>query len=305
MTTEAEVGKKVRAGVIIQLGLLGLTVDLHSAVIEEEHYNNVCTNGHPETAVRQHLRCPTCDNDGRDVKFRKAKQIGKGSYLVVPEDVLQQAQQVGLEHFKELTLKVYRADQCDLQPNGKAYYLSSPRQGDSYAMLREIVRNHPDLMFVGQFTMREGSAPGLYTLVANNGTLVLRQMARPDMLRGRPATDGSVNNDLLEAADRYVTSSIEEYDPTEYRNKRRDLIEKAVAGIVPTQQSKSDDSNVLDLIGKLNQAVADKVPAGPAKRAVKRTAGTTETKVSQPRKTAAKKTATKKTATKAAARKVG
>lgn len=278
-------GRTIRVA-SVQLGPISLEAGLLSAVADEEasvglvslcqHPDTVHKN-EPASTIRRTDACPVCANHERST-FVKGKVVGD-SVIVIDAAELQAVKDEDAAYTKKIELTVHRAaDMAKAFPSGKAYYLAprGPAAANNYALLAKLLAKRPDLAFVGEFSF--GGAAALYQVIVDADVLILRQLARPDQVRERPAIEGEANEQFLTLAEQFADAICADYDPAAYRDKRTAALTKLLSEAAPVALSGTPGtaaSPTVDLGAALQAALAQAAPA-PAKparrRATKKTA---------------------------------
>lgn len=281
----------VASGVSLSFGLLTCTVSMSSAVEPKVSNTNVCTgtDAHGEHAVAKvgsRNTCPEC-GDIAYTDIKKARKVGDGYVLLTEEDLAAVAgDPAAAERSKKTAaLTAHPAENVDLRTTtGEKLYYLTPATGseDSYATLFALVRSHPELVFLAQWTPR--SKTGTFALKAFQGTLCFQERERAESIRQAPAVPTEAPPALLAMAEQVLAlpGLVVEYDPATYADSYEQKIAEIVAAKTPTSLIVPDapagapavQGNAMDALQAMLAAAAP--PAKP-KRA--------------PRKAAARKTA--------------
>lgn len=264
----------------LQLGLISLETAVVGAIAdgEDSKLKTLCqhtgTKHEKEGASTTKRRdfCPTCDNDDKST-FVKGKLVGDAA-IIVPQEELDEIKAADAASTKKIELTVHKAaDLIGAFPSGKSYFLAPRGSGaNHYALVAELVARRTDLAFVGQFSF--GGAPALYQVLSDAGILILRQLARPELVKERPEVDGLVDEKLLALAEQFADTLCAPYDPADYASKRAAAVQAALAKAAPVALSGTPGDTAapaaqVDLASALEAALAAAAPA--AKPAAKRT----------------------------------
>ncbi len=220
----------------LQLGPISIEAGIHGAVDDEgAGLVSLCTHGDSKdqapSKIKRRDYCPTCDNDSK-ATFRKGKEVG-GAVVLLDPDALLALAEADEAMAKRIELTVHPAAEMGRAfPTGKSYYLA-PRKGaeNRYALMARLMDKRPDLAFVGEFSF--GGPPALYQVIEAEGVMVMRQLARPELVRDRPAMAGEVNEKWLGMAEQWADMICAGYDPAAYADKRAVALAKLVDDGVP------------------------------------------------------------------------
>lgn len=273
--------------VSVQLGPITFDAGLLSAVKEEDGgLVTLCTHEGRESAVpdpsriRRRDYCPDCDNDDK-ATFAKGKKLTVGGYQIVDVSAVEELAPTVAQK-KTVPLTVHpAAELTGLFFSGKAYYLEARgATASTYALLATLMRQRPDLGFIGEFSF--GGAPALYQVLEDRGVLVMRQVARPETVQAPPVVNAEPNERWLALASAAADAVCTPYDPKEYRDRRAELLGRILEQAPPAAEAGD--------LGAMLEAYL-------AKRAATQPRSTTAKKAPA-KKTAAKKTAAKRTTAK-------
>lgn len=251
----------------ITLGaLVNFQASVHSAVEDNENagLSSLCKHedtkheGRPASPIRRRDFCPVCDNDDK-AKFHKGQKSGN-SAIIIPKEQLEAAAAHGQAIKGTLELRTHTADSVNgTFPTGKSYYLNakSPADAKLYALVAKTLAAHPELTLIGEASLR-GSAM-LYQVVADGGTLIMRQLARPETVRERPVVEGEADEKLGPLLEQLLTLSAEPFKPEAYVSQRAKALTEALAA-APTVALVTEDgapvaANV-DLVSQLEAKLA-------------------------------------------------
>jgi len=292
MSTETPKARRpIRSGVqLVIAGMVSIPVSIFSAqdTDSDGDLTNVCTaEAHADrpSTIRQVYRCPICEVESG---FVKGKKVDDG-LVVIPKEIIEKAEAATAELKGSIQMSVHDATEVNqMMPSGKSYYLTAKAgpAAESYVALAKLMEQRPDLTFVGQHAMKGGPAP--YQLIVADGTLVLRQMARPDLVRERPQVDGDVSELKVQQFSAVLDMLKTNYDPTSFLSERSKVLTEYVSqqapqapaaapGTVDTSITSLEDQLAAVLAQAQAQSQAAAEPAAPAKPARKRAAKKTTT----------------------------
>jgi non-homologous end joining protein Ku len=206
-----------RTNIMLQLGAIALPVNLDGAVIPEESLKTVCVDGHPPTATRQQLGCPTCGNSDRST-FKKARVEGK-EFTVVEADEIAQTRADSIGNTKDIIALTAHptAEVREQTIQGKGvYYLtpSKPTFAPFYGLLADTMRRHPEFAFMGLWTPM--SRAGLYEVRLYGDTLVMEARERTESLRVVQQPHIDIPEENQKQLDLLLPTLVKPYDPATY-----------------------------------------------------------------------------------------
>lgn len=266
----------------LQLGPIILEAGVLSAVTDEgtTGLSSICQHtgtkhgSKPAAKIRRRDFCPTCDNDDKE-KFGKGRVAGT-SVTVVESAELEAIKQLDQEAVKKIVINVHPAAELAVAiPSGKTYYLAprGPAAASNYLLLGQVLANRPNLAFVGEFSF--GSAASLYQILVDGDVLILRQLARPELIKDRPVIEGTPDERYLDMLTQLAELTCTPFDPAAYRSKRLDaigeLLAKATTVALGGGEKGEPAAPPVDLATAL-QAALDKAgaSAAPAKKPARR-----------------------------------
>lgn len=278
----------------ISVGLFTIPIRLEVAVDEESSgYRTICTGlddtAHDPIRVKSHVDCPTCGVSHSSVWGYPNRAVERDGKLI--QVTAEEIKAAAGEPIKVMTVsfhareKVYAATvAADSVQN------AFPDKGGEkgYAALCASLQANPDV--VGVTVWAPGTANALWVLEVVDGRIVASKRAWPENVRPAPAiAPAEVTEVEQQMLDLLVTTSVRDFDVTEYRNAAREGIEhliasragEAIAVPVGTAAPVAGGDMLAALQATLD-ALAPAKPA-PAKKAAAKKAAT-------PRKRAAKKT---------------
>lgn len=262
----------VASNVALSFGLITASVSVQAALDPKTKTGNVmvCDAGHEPLQIRQPRVCDQCG----EVPFqqlKKARPVDGGLVLLEKEDLAEAASDA-TAFKKRAGVTAHPAEQVQIQTStGEKLYYLVPDKGheQAYSTLRALVRNHPELAFVTQWTPR--SALGQFQLIVHDDVLAFQERTEAGAnLRPAPVVSAEENEALVGLAEQVLSlpGSVSEYDPATYR----DHFEERIAALISTKDvvaaGKTETSSVAapaDLMAKLAaQVEAAKAAKKPA-----------------------------------------
>lgn len=275
-------GSTQKANVQLTFGPISVGVSVHSAVAEDKEASLriVCTGQHGVSdlgaagptflPMNRVDRCPECGNGDN---LGRAKEVAEG-LIPIPAEVLKQAETAEAEFGKEIKLVSHLASEIDAltRPTGSRYYLNvKVGLSNNYALMRQMIRERPNLAFVARFSLKGAAYP--YRLMLDGDTLMLVQLADPTNLRARPAVEGEVVAAYLELALTLADQDVHAYVPSDYVRPKARIISEFIEGKTPTVFAPNGapvTGQVTDLLEALKASVAATAPKkAPRSRAKK------------------------------------
>lgn len=260
--------------------LVNFQASVHSAVEDNENaglsslcvHENTEHKDEPASPIKRRDFCPVCDNDVR-ATFRKGQLSGNSAVMLTAEQV-EAAKAHGQAIKGTLELRTHTSDSVNgTFPTGKSYYLNakSPADAKLYALVAKTLAAHPELTLIGEASLR-GSAM-LYQVIADNGALIMRQLARPETVRERPVVEGEADEKLGPLLEQLLTLSAEPFKPEAYASQRAQALSEALStapSVVTVAQDGAPAVANVDLITQLQAKLAELgQPPAPAKPARK------------------------------------
>lgn len=230
--------RTVRSGISLTIdGTISVEVDVFAAVAEERiGLNGFCAHDHAPARVKQSLSCPVCGNADQ-ASHQRGKEVD-GGVVIVPPEVIAESKGKAAEVHDEINLAVHRAiDVAQAMPSGKTYYLkvskAQPAALSRYVSLAQALEARPDLALVGIGSLK--GAVSRFVLVSSGGTLMLRQLADPGLVRQRPVVTG--DNDVDQAATAKIGAILDmlvsDFDPLERTNYAEQVIQGYLDEAIP------------------------------------------------------------------------
>lgn len=272
--TRAPTSRVIR-NVDVAFNVITFSAGLHGAVADQDdQLSSVCSNGHAEVKVRQVDTCPSCGNTDKTTFVRG--RVRTNEVTVVDSRELEKIKACDEEFKGRVNVQVVEANDELMVPVGSVYYLASRSTTGStgYALLAALIRKRPKVAFLAELSM--AAAPRLFRLLVEDNVIVLREIARPEALRERPAVSGEVKAAEMKLGEQLVDTSVTPFDPQAFRNRHHAAVQALVEGSHPVAASAPDGSVATngDLLTQLAASLAAAgVPAKPAARRPRVAAG--------------------------------
>lgn len=288
--------RTVRSGISLSIdGTISVEVDVFAAVADDRlGLNGFCASEHAPAKVKQTLACPICGNSDQ-ATHQRGKEVD-GGIVVVPPEVLEAAKGKAEEFHGEINLSVHKAvDVAEAMPSGKTYYLKVAKKHPAaltrYVALASVLESRTDLALVGVGSLK--GALSRFVLMSSGGTLMLRQLADPALVRQRPVVTGDAPVDVAAAAkiESIIDMLVTDFDPLERTNYSEQVVQEFIdaaqpvpAAELPTQDRPSEpgidaslDNWVAELQARTGKALVAVPDAEPKKRAPRKAAATKPT----------------------------
>lgn len=288
----------------LRLGVISVGVGLDTALDDDgaslisicDHHGTPHAT-EPKSTIKRMDFCPVCKNKERDTFGKAAKN---GSQLVMIDTTALQAVAVEESLKKNVTLEPKRrAQMTRALPSGKTYNLTPDKGSENYyALLAAALTADPEIAYVGEFSF--GGPAHWFELIESDGVLMLRQLARPELVRARPVVAGQVNEQWLEMALQWARLMITDYDPAEHGDKRAAALRAAAETGTPIELIGAP--NVIPVGEDLGSVLKAALAAAAAPPAPAAAAAPPAPVAAQSRRRAAKKVAEQKPAAAAAPR---
>jgi DNA end-binding protein Ku len=265
----------------ISFGLVSIPVELYTATQAHAGLSFNMLHGKCGTRVKQQLYCPTCEEKIERGDTVKGYEFEKNQYVQLSADELkaleeESTQLIEIEEFLPLTA-------VDPVYFDKAYYLGTAKHGEkAYNLLAEaLIRS--ERAAIGNYAARGRSH---LVLIRPRGTkpedgLVLQELLYADEVRDMadvPRADAELREQEVKLALQVIDQAAHEtFDPSKYKDERREQIQKLIDDKVagqtirraPQAAAAPPADNVLDLVAVLEASLKKKTngPGKPAKRA--------------------------------------
>lgn len=184
----------------------------------------------------------------------KAHPVGDG-FVRIEADEITDAKQDATALKKVAALTPHSAAEVEIATvsGDKSYYLT-PDLGHetTYAIIRALVVNHPELAFVCQWTPRSNAS--MFRLQHRDGTLLLTERVRPQGVKPAPVVTATAPEAMLAMGEQVLLlpGVITDFDPATYA----DSYEQRLAAIIATKQ--------IVAAGGTTVATAPALPVGQA-----------------------------------------
>lgn len=279
----------------ISFGLVNIPVRMHSAVQTGEGEVHFRQLHREDMAPIRYQR--VCTADGEEVPWGdivKGYEYDKGKYIALSNDELKAA---ALESSKSIEMLDFTEERAiDPRFFETPYYLLPEKGGEkAYALLREAMRA-TGMVGIGKFTLRQKQQ--LASVKAVGDALVLEVMRFASQLVDVSEFTFPAASDVrpqeLKMAEQLIGNLANTFDPTKYTddyhvNLMR-IIRAKLKGkkIEPEESEARDTTQVLDLMTRLQESLAQGKAGGGANGRPKRSAAT---KARSPTRSRARKSA--------------
>jgi DNA end-binding protein Ku len=276
----------------ISFGLVSIPVELYVATQSHAGLSFNMLHAKCGTRVKQQLYCPTCEEKIERGDTVKGYEFEKNQYVQFTADELKEleeesTQQIEIEEFLPLAA-------VDPVYYDKAYYLGTAKHGEKgYHLLAEaLIRS--ERAAIGNYSARGRSH---LVLIRPRGKgpeegLVMQELLYADEVRDIadvPRANATLKEQEIKLALQIIDQAAHEtFDPSKYKDERREQIQKMIDDKVAGQSIRkepkavvaSQPDNVLDLVAVLEASLKKKTaePAKPAKRVGATPAATKATK---------------------------
>lgn len=258
MSKQTTPPRAVLKGVVISFGIINAMVDL--VPVQQSKATRARSN------ISTTNLCPTCEGDVPLV-HQMACPHGHGAFSsddarkgVTVEGVLTPTTTEAVAEAREATVKaktadlsVFKADQVETatMPSGNMFRLRSGPTA-TYGLLLKLVDDR-SLAFVCEMVVKGKTC--LYRAVAQNGTIVLTELVRPERMLPHEPVDVDVDERVLANARRLAQVMVEEFVPADWADERQARL--AELGEATTEPDKVRDSDVKTATADLVAMLAD------------------------------------------------
>lgn len=238
--------RAVAAKVRLTLGVISTLITLDSYAASKKEKS---TAGVSEVYVCP--TCPTttplshrlvCDADASHGQFHydevPKKVVALDATLVdTSEEQVEELKRPSVPP-KMLDLGVFWADQVENQtePAGNVFRVRAPEEPDMALALIRLLAENPRHALLGEFTLK--GRTGFYRLVAREGTLVLAELNRPELVQPfQSFPEVEVPEVMAAHAARMIEELVGDFDPLQYLNERTERLMslKAEIGDAPAE----------------------------------------------------------------------
>lgn len=242
----------------VQIGLFSVPCEVVAARTTEKGLRNVCPDCFQP--LKQKLACENHGEIAYD-KMVKAKEVAGQGLVPIPATELAAAKSTTPKWL--LDLAVAKRDELltTTQPYGSMYRLRPAKSAPagSYALLREVLRNHPDLALYGMAKLQANFEPKPFMLSLWQDQVIMQELVPlQDMAPADELGTLTADPKYLTMLEQLVSAVAAPVDPNVFLNKRREAIEAFVAA--HQDSAVSVDGNaptapVTDILAALNASL--------------------------------------------------
>ncbi len=263
-------------GVSLSLGLIGgATVRVEAAKERAESFKTLCVGqggtSHAPSTITYAKTCPTCGPITDHSTLKKGRPSGDG-FIVVEESEIKQLKDTHSAAFKKvISLTPHPADQVatSTAQGEKLYYLVPESGNDRYALLAQLIEDHPEYAFMLMWTAR--SVATMYVARVTDGVIVLEERVHQSHLKARPVVDATPDAALMAMASQVLPAMTKDFDPVTYEDgyatALNDLLTSRETTTGGTVATTSAPSVVPDANAELIAALAALVQASSRRNA--------------------------------------
>jgi DNA end-binding protein Ku len=248
----------------ISFGLVNIPIELYSAVSSSgERVSFRLLHKKDNSPIRNERVCQKEDKAVPWDEIVKGYEYSKGKFVIMDEEDFRAA---AIESSKSIEiLDFVKSDEIDPRYFETPYYLVPQKGGDkAYALLREAIRS-TGMVGIGKVTMRSNSIH-LVGLKVVEEALVMEIMRYADELVDTssftfPSAD-AVRPQELTMAQQLVNTLAGTFSPENYRDEYKDklmeIINAKLKGkkIVVEEPEEKEATNVVDLMARLQESLA-------------------------------------------------
>jgi DNA end-binding protein Ku len=274
----------------LAFGLVNIPVEAKTAV-REDHVSFRMLHEEDMSPVKYERVCAA---DGEPVPWNeivKGYEYEKGKFVVMTDDDFKAA---ALESSKTLEiLDFVKQEEIDPRFFDTPYYLVPSKGGEkAYALLREALRTS-DAVGIGKVVMRQKEHLAAIRVVGDAIVLEMMRFANElvDVTEFNFPSSEIVRPQELKMAEQLVDSLAETFDPAKYTDDYRANLMKIIRAkmkgkkiTVPEPEKEPADSQVFDLMSRLQASLKENKGKGRAVRAARKGAAATE-KPARPKRT--------------------
>jgi non-homologous end joining protein Ku len=220
---------------MIQFGLIAMSVTLSKTVAAESGFKTVCVGDdpaspHEPTPIKQTRACPACSNADYG-SFKKATVAGSTYTLLDVEEIRQAKEEAvaGTKGVLALTAHNIGEIKANTSPDGSTYYLTpaDPNSAKVYALIVDTLKEHAEFGLLGLWTPI--SRTSLYEIYLQDDTLMMGQRARSEQLSIVPVPLTEPDPMLKAQMGMLLPMMIQPYDPATYADTYRTKIDTLLA----------------------------------------------------------------------------
>lgn len=279
----------LKKGVAFSVGLVTASCSINGAVEKAAGNTTVCcgsgldpasgnARSHDPVPLAQVRRCTTC-GDVAYADIRKARQVGDGLVLLDEAEIAEAKGDADAYKTRvALTPHPAATVYARTAPGEKAYYITpDPGHEVPYALLRDMIRNHPEFAFVGQWTPRSNASQ--FRLIVRDDCLMMTELVREQSVKAAPVVTAEAPEAMLAMAEQILAlpGVVTDYDPETYADRYEDNIQALLAtkevvasGGTPAAPAKpSLPAGQAAAMAQLEAMLAAAAPPAKAKRTVK------------------------------------
>jgi DNA end-binding protein Ku len=267
----------------ISFGLVNIPVELHTAVRSEARISFRQLHKKDLSPIKYDRVCAKEEKSVPYDEIVKGYEYSKGKFVVMDDEDFKAAT---VESSKTIDIQDFvKTDEIDSRYFESPYYLLPQKGGDkAYALLREAIRN-TGMVGIGMVTMRTNSQH-LVAIKVVEDALVMEIMRYPDELVDAssftfPGAD-NVRDAELKMAEQLVNTLADEFQPEKYSDTYREnlmrIIDAKLEGkkIEVEEPEEREATNVIDLMARLQESLAQGKQGKKAAKKGKKTAADDE-----------------------------
>lgn len=258
----------------ISFGLVNIPVELHTAVRSEARISFRQLHKKDLSPIKYDRVCAKEEKSVPFDEIVKGYEYTKGKFVVLDEEDFKAA---SIESSKTIDIQDFvKSDEVDPRYFESPYYLLPQKGGEkAYALLREAIRS-TGMVGIGMVTMRSNSQHLVAIKVIENA-LVMEIMRYADELVDSssftfPGAE-NVRDAELKMAEQLVNTLADSFQPEKYSDTYRDnlmrIINAKLKGkkIEVEEPEEPEATNVLDLMARLQESLAQGKKAKKPKKA--------------------------------------
>jgi non-homologous end joining protein Ku len=210
-----------RKDISLSFGLVTETVRLTGAINKDAALSlkSLCvgqgTAEHAATPISSVYQCPSCGPITDRESLVKGHDTGDGWAIVTGDDIKELKADTSEQFKKKIALTAHPADQVlnSTQSGSKVYYLEPQAAGDRFAIIRDLIANHPQYAFVAQYTVTSNVAT--YVARVSGTAIVLEERVQLD-LNDAPVVEGETNKPMYDMAAQLLGQMVVDFDASTY-----------------------------------------------------------------------------------------
>jgi DNA end-binding protein Ku len=247
----------------ISFGLVNIPIELHTAVRSESRISFRQLHKKDNAPIKYDRVCSKEEKSVPWDEIVKGFEYTKGKFVILDEEDIKAAT---VESSKTIDIQEF-VKSADIDPRyfETPYYMLPQKGGEkAYALLREAIRKS-DMVGIGMVTMRSNQQHVVAIKVIEEA-LVMEIMRYADELVDTssftfPAAD-NVRPAELTMAEQLVANLADSFAPEKYSNTYKDNLMKIINAkmkgkkIVVEEPEEAEPTNVLDLMRRLQESLA-------------------------------------------------